>query len=194
MALNFPANPVDGQVYSSYIYSSITGAWQGREESKAVSITSPVAPTSATPGDLWINSSDGTSFVYYSDGDSAQWIEILPSGGGAGGSSLNVSQTQPSNPVDGDSWFNPVTAILKVYSETYAQWIEVKANTSEIATINSRLATLEANAIFPIQLNTQTISANYSIPSGYNGVSAGPITIANNVVVTIPDGSSWSIV
>lgn len=194
MALNFPSNPIDGQQYGSYTYSSATGAWQGREEASAVSITSPVAPTEATPGDLWINSSDGTSFVYYSDGDSSQWIEILPSGGGGGGSTLSVSQIEPENPLDGSAWFNPVTAILKVYAESYTQWIEVKANTAELATINSRLSVLEANAIFPIQLNTQTISANYSIPSGYNGVSAGPITIANNVVVTIPDGSSWSIV
>lgn len=46
----------------------------------------------------------------------------------------------------------------------------------------------------PIYLNGQTISANYSIPAGYNGISAGPITIAADVTVTIPVGSSWSIV
>ena len=47
---------------------------------------------------------------------------------------------------------------------------------------------------FPIQLNGQIISASYEIPAGYNGVSAGPITIASGAVVTIPTGSSWSIV
>ena len=46
----------------------------------------------------------------------------------------------------------------------------------------------------PIYLNGQTISANYSIPSSYNGLSAGPVTIAAGVTVTIPAGSSWSIV
>lgn len=46
----------------------------------------------------------------------------------------------------------------------------------------------------PIYLNGQTISANYSIPAGYNGLSSGPITIAAGVTVTIPAGSSWSIV
>lgn len=47
---------------------------------------------------------------------------------------------------------------------------------------------------FPIKLNEQTILADYSIPSGFNGVSAGPITIASGVTVTIPTGSSWSVV
>jgi hypothetical protein len=50
------------------------------------------------------------------------------------------------------------------------------------------------SSTFAIQLNEQVISVNYSIPVGYNGVSAGPITIADGIVVTIPAGSSWSVV
>jgi len=46
----------------------------------------------------------------------------------------------------------------------------------------------------PIFLNGQTISTDYTIPSGYNGVSAGPITIADGVTVTVTSGSEWSIV
>ena len=42
--------------------------------------------------------------------------------------------------------------------------------------------------------NSNTISANYSITSGNNAMSAGPITVANGVVVTIPDGSTWTVV
>jgi hypothetical protein len=45
-----------------------------------------------------------------------------------------------------------------------------------------------------IKLNTQTIDSNYTMPAGYNGYSAGPITISASVVVTIPSGSSWSII
>jgi len=47
---------------------------------------------------------------------------------------------------------------------------------------------------FPIQLNGQTVSADYTIPSGYNGVSAGPVTIADGVTVTVADGSAWAVV
>jgi hypothetical protein len=53
---------------------------------------------------------------------------------------------------------------------------------------------IDGGGRFAIQLNEQAITANYSIPSGFNGVSAGPITISSGVVVTIPSGSSWSIV
>ena len=47
---------------------------------------------------------------------------------------------------------------------------------------------------FPIQLNGQTVSADYTIPSGYNGVSAGPVTIADGVTVTVSSGSAWAVV
>jgi len=45
-----------------------------------------------------------------------------------------------------------------------------------------------------ILLNNNTISSNYTIPTGQNGVTAGPITVEEGVVITIPEGSSWSIV
>ena len=38
------------------------------------------------------------------------------------------------------------------------------------------------------------VSQSYSISNGKNAMSAGPITIANGVVVTIPNGSVWSVV
>jgi hypothetical protein len=42
--------------------------------------------------------------------------------------------------------------------------------------------------------NAATISSNYTIASGNNAVSAGPITIASGVTVTVPSGSVWAIV
>ena len=42
--------------------------------------------------------------------------------------------------------------------------------------------------------NTQTISSNYTLTSGTNGMSAGPITINTGVTVTVPTGSTWVIV
>jgi len=39
-----------------------------------------------------------------------------------------------------------------------------------------------------------TIDANYSITSGSNAMSAGPITISSGVSVTVPTGSTWVIV
>jgi hypothetical protein len=42
--------------------------------------------------------------------------------------------------------------------------------------------------------NNATISANYSIASGNNGMSSGPISVASGVTVTVPSGSSWAII
>jgi hypothetical protein len=42
--------------------------------------------------------------------------------------------------------------------------------------------------------NGQTVTTNYSIPSGQNSGTFGPVTVNSSVVVTIPAGSTWSIV
>jgi len=41
--------------------------------------------------------------------------------------------------------------------------------------------------------NKQSINANYTMTTDYNGESVGPITIASGVVVTIPSGSRWVV-
>ena len=41
--------------------------------------------------------------------------------------------------------------------------------------------------------NKQSISANYTMTTNYNGESVGPIQIDSGVVVTIPSGSRWVI-
>lgn len=42
--------------------------------------------------------------------------------------------------------------------------------------------------------NDQTVTANYTLTANKNASSAGPITIANGVIVTVPNGAFWSIV
>jgi hypothetical protein len=42
-------------------------------------------------------------------------------------------------------------------------------------------------------VNSNTVSANYSIPSGSSALAAGPITVASGVSVTVPSGSRWVI-
>jgi hypothetical protein len=43
-------------------------------------------------------------------------------------------------------------------------------------------------------LNGQTVNTSYTIPAGTNAMSAGPITIADGATVTVPSGTSWTIV
>ena len=45
-----------------------------------------------------------------------------------------------------------------------------------------------------IKTNAKTINENITFAGTENGMSAGPVTIANGVDVVITDGSAWSIV
>ncbi len=47
------------------------------------------------------------------------------------------------------------------------------------------------NGIF---VNAQTVTANYTISSGNNGGSFGPVTVGSGVSVTIASGSVWTVV
>jgi hypothetical protein len=64
-----------------------------------------------------------------------------------------------------------------------------------LKTDGSVLAWESAGAIESIFYeNSQTVTSNYTIGATTNAVSAGPITIADGVTVTVNDGGAWSIV
>lgn len=48
------------------------------------------------------------------------------------------------------------------------------------------------NKIF--YLNDQTVTSNYTIPTGQNAGTFGPVAISAGISVTIPAGSYWSVV
>jgi hypothetical protein len=48
-----------------------------------------------------------------------------------------------------------------------------------------------SNGLF---INSNTVSASYTIPSNYNAMSAGKVTVNSGITVTIPSGSRWVIV
>ena len=42
--------------------------------------------------------------------------------------------------------------------------------------------------------NRSTVSENITVPNNHNCMSAGPITVNNNIVVTIASGGSWVVI
>jgi hypothetical protein len=48
-------------------------------------------------------------------------------------------------------------------------------------------------ANYGIYENKKAITANYSISSGNNAMSSGPITVNSGVTVTVPSGSRWVV-
>lgn len=89
MAIDFPNSPTLGQSYS---YGTRSWTWNGSrwegviESGPAgpVGATGPAgkftvsltAPTSPSNGDAWFDSGRGLTFIYYSDSDSSQWVQL----------------------------------------------------------------------------------------------------------------------
>ena len=56
------------------------------------------------------------------------------------------------------------------------------------------LAAPELVASNGIVVNSQTVSADYTIPSGSNAGSFGPVSVASGITVTVSSGSVWTVV
>jgi hypothetical protein len=50
------------------------------------------------------------------------------------------------------------------------------------------------NASNGLLLNATTVGLNYTVPSGSNAISVGPITVSGGVTVTISSGQRWIVI
>lgn len=73
---------------------------------------------------------------------------------------------------------SPATNATSVGAYTYGTWGEIGGAAQ--------------NGLF--YENDTTVTSNYTITSGKNAMSAGPITINSGVTVTVPAGSTWTVV
>lgn len=46
----------------------------------------------------------------------------------------------------------------------------------------------------PFYLGKTTINQSFTVPTGYNAVTPGPVTVADGVTITVSDGSTWTVV
>lgn len=95
---------------------------------------------------------------------------------------LNVGTTaqRPASPVTGDIRYNSDTAKYEGYGAS--SWGQLGGGATGGG----------ADQIF--NLNGQTVTTDYTIPTGFNAGTFGPVSIASGVTVTVPDGSVWSII
>ena len=78
---------------------------------------------------------------------------------------------------------------------TYPAEKSVNQDSSGNVTVST--GTLTATALIASNgflVNSTTVSANYTIASGYNAVSVGPVTVNSGVTVTISSGQRWLVV
>ena len=70
------------------------------------------------------------------------------------------------------------------------KYLTTNATTASWATLDTDANTTTKG----LYEHEHTIDANYTIASGSNAMSAGPITVSSGVSVTVPTGSTWVIV
>jgi hypothetical protein len=86
-----------------------------------------------------------------------------------------TTSTRPTSPVAGEFGFNTTLSQFEGY--TGSAW--------------GGLGGAQGNGV--IQINNTTITASYTIASGQNGLSVGPITITSGDTVTVSNGQRWVI-
>lgn len=124
---------------------------------------------------------------------------VTPNIGAATGTSLSVSGQLTSTVATGTAPLavTSTTKVTNLNAEMVDGYHADTANTASTIPVRDSSGEVNAsgfNASGGMFEHANVISANYAINSGNNAISAGPVTVANGVTVTIPTGSTWVIV
>jgi hypothetical protein len=93
-----------------------------------------------------------TGKIKYGDG-TTPWNTLPYATGGGGG--ISISETKPSDPGDGDLWFDSETGDIFIYYEdgTSSQWVQTVSGLSGGTDLRSRLGALESRTTDEEALN-----------------------------------------
>jgi len=116
--------------------------------------------------------------------DGIEGINITQQTGTTGSAIIPSGTTaqRPSSPQDGYMRYNTDLGAWEAYNVTETLWLPIGGGATGGG----------ADDIF--YENSQVVSTDYTITTGKNAITAGPVTINDLVTVTIPDGSNWVIV
>ena len=105
-------------------------------------------------------------------------------------SSLPIGYTGSAGPVAGSNTtvaFNDSGSANGTTGFTFTK----SSNSVFVAnTITAGMTVVANNGIF---VNNSNVTTSYTIASGYNGGTIGPVNIANGVTVTVTSGQRWLI-
>ena len=94
---------------------------------------------------------------------------------------VGTTAQRPGSPNSGMIRYNSTNSKFEGYDTAIAGW----------GSLGSALGG-GADRIF--YENGQTVTTSYTLTTNYNAITAGPVTVNSGVTVTIPSGSTWSIV
>jgi len=153
------------------------GAFSGTGQISGTTLTI----TNTTSGLLYIGAVvDGTGVAA-----GTRITDFLTGSGGIGTYLVSVSQTVAAGTALADA---PVTGMIR-YNSTNNAFEGYGA--SGWAGIGGGATGAGGDEVFI--LNSQVVTTSYSIPSGKNATSTGPLTVNGNVTITIPSGARWVI-
>ena len=167
-------------------------------------------PSTPANGDLWWNSVFGSLFIYYNDSNSAQWVETSPS-------SIYANTAEQLAIAAFDKANTAQTIGIAAFDKANTGSSNALSNTSGISfdgtlnfptgnvivgntTTNTSISPSSIVSSGSIKLSTPffesaiNVASDYTISSGYNAMSPGPISINSGVTVTVPSGSVWTVV
>ena len=167
--------------------AAVTIGQGGTGQTTAAAAFNALSPITST-GDLilgnGVNSATrlaigANTYVLTSNGTTASWT--APAGGGA---AINNDTTTATNVYP--LFANATTGTPTTIYTSNANYL-YKPSTGEL----TALAHVSSNGI---QINANTVATSYTIATGNNGLSAGPVTVNSGISVTVSSGSNWVVV
>jgi len=190
---------VDSGVYDIYIdYGLITQTAILNESivDSTGSTISETPPQFPLDGERWTRCTDMKGFIWYDDGESAQWVEDRPSYNSDSIGST-VSETPPPLPLDGERWTRctDMKGFIWYIDDTSAQWIEDRPSygTDTIgdlsqAYIFDTVAEYKASTIvFPVgkTIHLNDRGADFTVIAGTGTANSLNIIASDEVVQSI---------
>ena len=136
--------------------------------------TRVIAKVTLQVGDTWT-----TSGAYDTNGN-------LKQTGGSGGSGATITNDTTTATNVYPLFAGAVSGSLTTAYTSNANYL-YKPSTGELTAI----AMIASNGI---QVNANTVATSYTIATGNNGLSAGPVSVNSGITVTVSSGSTWSVV
>ena len=181
-----------------------TGFTPSTATSGAVTLSGTLATTNGGTG---LTGFTAANNAIYSTSSSALTAGTLPvAAGGTGITSLTLNRVpygDGTNALQSSAnlTFNGTTLTASDITDssltagrvTYAGVGGNLVDSSSLTFASSTLSAPQVNASNGIVVNSLTVSASYSIPSGSSAMSTGPVTVASGVTVTVPTGGKWII-
>jgi hypothetical protein len=199
-------SPTTGQ---TIVYNSATGLWEKNTVSLTAGVNGTLPIANGGTGSTSASAALTALGAYPASNPNGYNTGTVTSVGGTGtvnGLTLSGTVTTTGNLTLGGTLSNVANSALTNSAITFGSTSQALGSTvsaingvslgqSTPAAVTGTVVTgssiVASNGIV---VNSQTISADYTIASGTNGGSFGPITVASGVTVTVSSGSVWTIV